>query len=84
MLLNIHPQHPRAVTGTNQGNAAAAAAAEAASIEVGIEALPQLDPAECVVMFPSEDALLPDQLPLEQLKHVILIDSKWRRRWQQQ
>jgi len=28
-------------------------------------------------MFPSEDALLPDQLPLEQLKHVILIDSKW-------
>lgn len=47
------------------------------TIYCSIEALPQLDPAECVVMFPSEDALLPDQLPLEQLKHVILIDSKW-------
>lgn len=42
-----------------------------------LQQLPELDAAQCVVMFPSDDALLPDQIPLEQLKHVIIIDSKW-------
>lgn len=42
-----------------------------------MEALPLLDPARSVVMFPSEDALLPEQLPVEQLEHVIIIDAKW-------
>jgi hypothetical protein len=42
-----------------------------------LEALPPLDPTRSVVMFPSDDALLPEQLPVEQLEHIIIIDSKW-------
>lgn len=44
-----------------------------------LEELPQLDPTRSVVMFPSDDALLPDQLSVEELGHVIIIDSKWRK-----
>jgi hypothetical protein len=42
-----------------------------------MDQLPQLDPQRSVVMFPSEDAVLPDLLPMEQLDHVVIIDSKW-------
>lgn len=42
-----------------------------------LEALPQLDPSRAVVMFPSDDAVLPDQLAVDQMDHVIIIDSKW-------
>lgn len=39
--------------------------------------MPGCDPSRCVVMFPSEDALLPDQLDLQHLERVVIIDSKW-------
>jgi hypothetical protein len=28
-------------------------------------------------MFPCDDALLPDQLDLQQLQRVVILDSKW-------
>lgn len=42
-----------------------------------LEALPQLDPCRAVVMFPSDDAVLPDQVEVDHMDHVIIIDSKW-------
>lgn len=42
-----------------------------------LEAMPQLDPSRSVVMFPSDDAVLPDQVAVDALDHVIIIDSKW-------
>lgn len=45
--------------------------------DCSLEELPQLDPTRSVVMFPSDDALLPDQLSEGELGHVIIIDSKW-------
>lgn len=42
-----------------------------------LEVLPQLDPSRSVVMFPSDDAVLPDQVAMDTLDHVIIIDSKW-------
>ncbi|WIA08679.1 hypothetical protein OEZ85_008106 [Tetradesmus obliquus] len=42
-----------------------------------IDQMPACDPAQCAVMFPSDDALLPDQLNLQQLQRVVILDSKW-------
>eukprot|EP00879_Flechtneria_rotunda_P021202 GHRR01022335.1.p2 GENE.GHRR01022335.1~~GHRR01022335.1.p2 ORF type:complete len:136 (+),score=51.15 GHRR01022335.1:250-657(+) len=45
----------------------------------GMEQLPQLHLSNTVLMFPSDGALLPDQLDLQQLHHVVILDSKWRK-----
>ncbi|KAF6259503.1 hypothetical protein COO60DRAFT_1002407 [Scenedesmus sp. NREL 46B-D3] len=42
-----------------------------------IDQMPACDPAACAVMFPCDDALLPDQLDLQQLQRVVILDSKW-------
>ncbi|KAF8072689.1 dtwd1 [Scenedesmus sp. PABB004] len=45
-----------------------------------VEQLPAgVDPARCAVLFPSDDALLPEQLDVAQLDRVVIIDSKWRK-----
>lgn len=59
-----------------------AASCHVLSCHVSLEALPQLDAGRTVLMYPSEDAVLPEQLALDQLDNVIIIDSKWCVDWQ--
>lgn len=47
------------------------------SCSCSIDNMPSVDPSRCVVMFPSDDALLPNQLDVKQVERVIIIDSKW-------
>lgn len=44
-----------------------------------LDELPALDPATTVVLFPSDDAVTPDQLELQQMQHVVAIDAKWKK-----
>lgn len=44
----------------------------------GIDSLPDVEPSQAVLLFPNESAAEADALDLRDVKHVFIIDSKWK------
>lgn len=44
----------------------------------GVDSLPEVNPSEAILLFPSESAVEPEAVDSSDVKHVFIIDSKWK------